>query len=807
MRALLFVGLHDGRVYSSASGSGYTFPKYRARQTRTYALRFLNLVNGVVVEEELHIRSLKASIGWIERPPVSGQWKVKVGVATTSATNTTTLLEHNVSQSEMQTRLNAVADRPDDFRVLRVGSGWLLGREDGAAVELSIVENTLDPLSIASIEGNQIAGDWWYELKLLQSPLAFTDSSAQVLPAAPTIETLVDGYTDPSGTYFVNEIQRFRLPADFRSLFYFRYNSERTDLLSVEDGIDKYKTVLDAILARDGAFVATRNPQTNVVDIEFQGELSGIDVDQLEIVVPPESTPPGDQTFTLDLGLWPMLAALRGIDELKDVPFEVEAEVVPNAADIDDLDVEAQPIKLFNVPVGVAAPLIWPALATAQDIPWLRGPAPKNYLPSVPDQILTGQQQAYPTVVGNGVLTEFVIDHNLGTEVAYVIVRENEVDGRILLPSEYTVTVGSADSLTVTFDLAPSASALLVNIVGIGPASVFQAHTHTIAQVDGLQDILDDYGSSIADLLAILPSTGPGVTSTSSTGMVTLLPQLAEILHLPGGDYLSEGGGLDPARLPDRAPYMLPAIHDGTVDTLPDPLPDPAANAGKVYQNETGAAVLIPGGGGIRSSYVADDGFVGCDGRTLFPAIRDGATNSYYPSRFERTLFTMAVNDKQLAVGRTLAVEFAVHLQLARAARNADLFSQAQWVFLLELGTAPADTTPDPVGLNLSSIAWSATPIFEQRIVLDPLFRSHAFGVRIARVTGGLSLDQQIYGIWSGNNAAAPASANFVLRARLTRFDTENNQPLARGFVFLGLSAGLEADGKIKTAPAQAVIS
>lgn len=808
MRALLYVGLHDGRVYSSASGTGYTFPTYRARQTRPFALRFLNLVNGVVVEEELHIRSLKASIGWISRPPGSGNFKFKIGTAPTTAANTTSQLEWNVGQADLKTKLNAVASRPGDLRVLLLGPGhWLIGREDGAAVDLSIVENTLDPLSAANIEGTEIAGAWWYECQLLQVPLAFTDSAETVLPAAPTIETIVDGYTDPSGTYFVNEIQRFRLPADFRALFYFRYNSERTDLLSVEDGIDRYKVVLDAILARQAGRVATRNPQTNVVDIEFQGELSGIDVDELEIVIPPESTPPGDQTFSLDLGLWPMLAALRGSEELKDVPFEVHAEVVPTAADIENLAVPSRSIKLFNVPLSIARPLIWPALATVQDIPWLRGPAPKNYVPSVPAQILTGQQQAYPTVIGDAIATAFVIDHNLGSEVAYVIVRENEADGRVLLPSEYTLTIGSADSLTITFAAAPAAGSLLVNIVAIGPASVFQAHSHTIAQIDGLQDILDEYGSDIADLLAILPNTGPGATASSTTGMVTLLPKLAEILHLPAGDYLSADGGLDPATLPDRAPFMLTALHDATVDTLTNPLPVASTNAGKVFKNESGNSVMIPGGGGLRSQYVVDDGFVGCDGRNLFVTKRDGATNSYYPTAFDRTLFTLAINDKQLAVGRTLGVEFAVQLQLAAAARNADLFCQAQWVFLLELGTAPADTTPDPVGLNLANITWSATPIFEQRIILDPLFRSHAFGLRIKRLAGGLSLDQQVYGIWSGNTAAAPASANFVLRARLAKFDTENNQPLARGFVFLGLSNGLDGEGKPKTGPAQAVIT
>ena len=44
-----------------------------------------------------------------------------------------------------------------------------------------------------------------------------------------------------------------------------------------------------------------------------------------------------------------------------------------------------------------------------------------------------------------------------------------------------------------------------------------------------------------------------------------------------------------------------------------------------------------------------------------------------------------------------------------------------------------------------------------------------------------ISLDRLLYG--SAEGGTAPATANFAVRGRLLRFDTENNQSDPRGFV------------------------
>ena len=48
---------------------------------------------------------------------------------------------------------------------------------------------------------------------------------------------------------------------------------------------------------------------------------------------------------------------------------------------------------------------------------------------------------------------------------------------------------------------------------------------------------------------------------------------------------------------------------------------------------------------------------------------------------------------------------------------------------------------------------------------------------------GAITCDRSLYGGLENANTAAPASANFALRARLIEFDTENSIPTARGWV------------------------
>lgn len=235
----------------------------------------------------------------------------------------------------------------------------------------------------------------------------------------------------------------------------------------------------------------------------------------------------------------------------------------------------------------------------------------------------------------------------------------------------------------------------------------------------------------------------------------------------------------DATKLPDRAPYMLPQVISPAPANLPIPLPNPTANT--AWINNTGGAILVPGGGMIRSANILSGGGMASDGRILFAANKsESDKSSYYPSAFERELWRLWINEKMLPAGKTLTIAFAIALQLAHAT------SDAQWCLVVEQGTAPAEGWP--AGQNLESLVWdTANPLVKQRIILTESEIIHAFGAIILRSAEGLTAKGVYYS--NSYDATAPDSANFVLRARLMEFDTENSIPNSRGWVSYRLLA------------------
>ena len=200
--------------------------------------------------------------------------------------------------------------------------------------------------------------------------------------------------------------------------------------------------------------------------------------------------------------------------------------------------------------------------------------------------------------------------------------------------------------------------------------------------------------------------------------------------------------------------------------------------------------MLIPGGGGIRGSASTAGGFVASDGRILYPATRSNTTNSYFPTPFERTLFEIFINDLMFGIGQKCTVLFSLALQLVNAT------SRAQWIIVIEKGTAPSDTlgSPNTAELNLQNIVWdTVNPILRQQLILTSSQETHTFGCILTNNTTGITANALLYSQVRNANSGAPASADFALRARLIDFDTEDNAPTARGWVsynFLAPASG-----------------
>jgi len=184
------------------------------------------------------------------------------------------------------------------------------------------------------------------------------------------------------------------------------------------------------------------------------------------------------------------------------------------------------------------------------------------------------------------------------------------------------------------------------------------------------------------------------------------------------------------------------------------------------------------------------------------PAGAYGYLDNQFPNRpvsllngsdFDRELWNVPVNSSMLSLGRTLSIDWGVTLQALLA--NCGL----SYNLVVEIGNYT-----ESGGL---AVTWNTgSPVFVQPIVMTKDMVTHSFGIGISRVmdsgVSSIRLDQQLYGIWSGNNAAAPSSANFAIRCRLIGLSTESSQSDPRAWISYGLTKSLTASSGASAAQA-----
>lgn len=798
---LIFCHLERKRAYADAAGSQEYIPaNFIAGEVRRFALRFLaGTPGGGVFETFPNVKSLTAVVGLLDARPTGGTVAYQFGSGASTAQNTTADLPWNHNAAALAAAINAVPQLVSAYgaaTVQAVPGGFAIYFAAAAgAIPIQARRNRLTPLTVVRAWAVEVAGGWVHEIRLVQAPLTSETAWVRQLPPAPSIEEVQAGGLDNSGQFPTPEIQRLNMPPLFRGSYYLRRpdNLARTILLDRND--DPETTVRDAIAAiyGDDSDISVKLFE-NYAHITFSGgNLDGTDIPELEVVV--ADAPPGDVTLSLDFRRAAVWAALRE-EQSTAVYFEIRAHLdTPDAAP----ETPGEPLVLFRTQTQILVDGAYDGGEVAQDPPWLRPPNPVDYTPTTPDQIQSGIAW-WLGVKGNGTAKSIACDHGMDTQdIASVTVYDNAT-GVERPPLSYTVT--NANTVTLDYDTAPALASLRVIIAGAVPVSQWEPHTHTQAQIIGLVDSLDNLGSRLEDLEEIIV---PGVAvapKAESVGMDVLIPEVREVIGFRGTEAEAEAlwgemgemgvkASLLNAR---RAPVLLPAVHDSTVtDPLPTPLP--AAAAGSVWK--ANRVEVIPGFGGVRGLKSSVNGFVASDGRGLWVAARGGTSNSYYAAAFERGLFALAVSPEMLAIGRTLEILWGVQGQLVHGSCD------AQWVMSLQLGTFSAETTPDPLDLNLQAVTWG-TPVFSQALTLTKMAQSHFFGLRIKRNAAAFLLDQQKYGNWTPNNAAAPASALFAVRARLERFDTENVAD-PRGYVAWQLIGSLDMgeEGKMTTKPAK----
>lgn len=795
MKLMIYANLTARKPEATATGASLTWPEFTAGDKVRIGVRFLEMIENTRVERLLPLKSAKLSLGLVDAAPTAGTWRIKIGAGASTPANTTPPLPVNIFPSALASSLNAldvVTGALSPVTVEQIGASWVLRFGAGEDVAVSVTDNKLEPEAFARVRKSDTAGKWETEIRLMQAPLASTATFTREVPEPPKVTTLQEGNTDPSETYFTPEIQKITIPALFRGTWQLRYGLDaKSRIFGLDESAEDMQDAINDMFAPAGWKVSVVSPASGEYMVVFDGkECLGLDVDEMEATV--FDAPEGDVIFDLNLNTREVFRSLASSPLRQDCVLELEAVIANDGEDPAEPESPDSQVTLFQSPVKLRAELQWDALAASASVDWLRPPTRKSYIPFTPDQILTGQQQGFQTVIGDGEETEFAIDHNLSSQLCQIIVRENADGGRLLKPDEYDVVFDSEDSLTITFPSAPATNEFAILCVAIGPESVFQDHTHTIAQVVGLQGVLGNLTSRVTDLEAILPSTGPGATTAQPSGIKILLPETKRVLFFKGDakEIFDEKTGIKADKL-GRAPVMFPAIHLATPTNYASG-PLPASAAGTVWQNTTGAA--IPMGRGVYGGAVPNNGYFGSDGRALYAVQKSGSTKSYFPTGFDIELWRIFVNDKMLRLNRTLDVQFAIALQLANATSN------AQWQIVIEHGTAPSESTPSPTNTNLENVVWTAAPLLSQRLILTGNRQTHSIGARIKRslvtMVDTITADTMLYGVWEGANDLAPATPNFALRARLIHFDTENAlQADARGWIACELlGAGDGAD-------------
>jgi hypothetical protein len=691
---------------TTKTSSDWTPPALTFNEDLTLALRLYKSSEGSTVDAGMTVNSIQAAIGLIDARPLGGKYAVKIGSgALSEGANATAQLDSQASASAVAAALNALSEISTygTCRAISVnGSLLLMFGAQAAEVPLQVVNNDLWPVSFGRVNAYQIDGKWIHELRLTQTPVAFTSTFETVLPQQPAITEIIEGGTTVDGQTAWNEVQQLFVPPEFTGTYVIKNGTVPTVQLSNQDGISTIQAALDTILGAGNTVVTL--PLSNRVNIEFTGTLAGASHALLTTQV--EQVPVGDTTFTLALNTAELWVMLRASGDVK-LPLEIRL----NCTDSEGFTAE---MVALSMPVEIAPPVIFPELADSPSIDWLIPASPKDYIPFTSTQVLTGQQQAFSAVVGDGSATSFLIAHGLASELCQIVVCENSRPGRVLRDNEYTVELVDNNSLTLAgFASVPTHDQFAIYVTAIGPASVFQAHTNTVPQIvagggyPALTDFMDSINSRIATLESIIPTvSGAGVT-TAENGITIPIQQISEVIGYKG------------AATPDAALGLKDSA-------LPPP-------------------------------------------RSLAPQ-----------SKFDRELWRVAVNSNMFALGRILRIDWGVALQLLRAN------CAAEYRLVLELGTY-ADDGGTP---NHLVITWATDPVFSQPIVLTDEMTVHSFGAIIKRGmvsgTDTFTLDQMLYGILSGNNAAAPANANFAIRSRLILLRTESTDP-AKGWVSFGV--------------------
>ena len=801
MRAQLIANITKGHLLDSLTGSEFSWPTLQADEDIVLSLRLAREIDGSLGQVTRVIHGWKWSIGPVDARPTSGAIKLKVGSAPVSAgVNTTDAIDFASNGETIAAKLNALSggfasgQKPVTCEVLN--GSWIITAADKSQLTLSVAENTLQPLSRLQIARTQNdAGAWLHDLRLTQYPLCFTDEQARKLPPAPVVTITRDGLTGEGGVK-VNQTVEIDFTGGFRGSYYLALMGRETIELQVEDasgnkvdGPVQVQAALNALGAPDGGSFLVTAPRNNVAKIEYTGNYAGqaYTAPVLHIVAAPE----GEITSTLSLKrprLYRYIAAALAAAPTKPVTVPMEIRALLGSETDDDV---REWHVLCRVNVEVEPALSTDDLATIPDVPWLRGPEPRDYLLRSADSIATGSQHREKEF-GNGTSTEFDWDHALDSDDLLVSLKENIPNGRLLINgTDYEVHFVDSNNLVITMLGAYAATPATTNalrgeVITADQRAAFLAHTHTIDEITGLRTLLDAHDTAIGELQSLI---GVGTFASSTTGTADKIVSLnqpfdhfTEIFGRRARTPLTVASFVDydMTKLPRHGGALFSAIHADSSTTFPVSTFSSGGTVNTLYKNESGGAIKLPPGRSHPGFDLLANEYAAWSGEMWYKVAKHlDSEKTYYPVDFIRDLCEVRLFSPHMFI---TGFELGLRVGLEMVALNSDV--RFHYVLVIEHGAFTKDTSPATTGSNLDGITWSTTPMLAEPLVLGKTALPGVFGVRIQNKASGLVAKVIAWGNES-SAGSVPASNVFALRVRLVRPDTANGQPSAKGFIGL----------------------
>lgn len=778
-------------------------PALQADEDVVLSFALADDIDGTPQLVKRNVHGFKISIGAVDARPTSGGIQIKIGSGSAVVgTNVTTPIAFNATAETLEVAFNALTGgleaEQKPVTCEAIAGSWVVRTANGTQLSLSVFKNTLQPLSRLMIGRTQIDdGSWSHALRLTQYPIAFTDVQARKVPPVPTVIVTRSGVTNEGVK--INQTVEIDFSAGFRGSYYLGLMGRETKELQVEDangikvdGPAQLQAALNEVGAPDGGEFLVTAPRNNIAKIEYIGAYAGnaFAAPSFHIV----SAPEGDITATLSLkkDLFNRYVASR-LAIAPAVPVTAQMQISAKLGSETD-DAVREWHTLWKTAVELEANINTDDLETVPSISWLRGPDARDYILRSTDSIVSGSQHNEDTF-GDGTATEFDWDHALDSDDLIFSLKENVPNGLQLANRiDYEVRFVDSNHLVVTMlgDYAttpPGVGALRAEVITVDQRAVFLEHTHTIAEINGLQTLLNAQSSAITALQGKIGegsfSTPTNGTTDKVTSKVFTFNDYVEIFGLRSTTALSADTSFenyDTSKLSRNGGGLFPAIH-ATAVTGAIPTDFAARTRGLLYQNQTGSLMTLPGGFKHRSMDLLANEYAAWDGMWYKVAKEVSGESTYYPVDFVRELFNIVVLPNQFRLGFELQLRMALELVTFLSP------VKMHYMLVIEHGTVGADTSPGTPGANLGSIVWNTTPILAEQLVIGKTAERAEFGCKLQNKSSGIVGLKLAYG---GESAAGsvPSSNKFALRCRLVRPDTENRSTASRGYIgFRGLKA------------------